>query len=171
MVVYVDFMCNWTLNSRSIAPQNDRDFNQRLSHLWSKFGDTSLNGRWVITRTSSWLPHRQTQTTTIPRGQTWPRMNTILVKAIWHRSIMSKQFVEWSSRNSLPNKLYHITFIFARCRRSSAAVTPGKYGCNSKDLTNAMTSNGSWCIGIKGEMSGTVCVTFTWDIHIYMSCL
>ena len=32
------------------------------------------------------------------------------------------------------------------------------------------TSNGSWCIGIKGEMSGTVCVTFTWDIYIYMSC-
>ena len=30
------------------------------------------------------------------------------------------------------------------------------------------TSNGSWCIGIKGEMSGTVCVTFTWDIHIYI---
>ena len=30
-----------------------------------------------------------------------------------------------------------------------------------------MTSNGSWCIGIKGEMSGTVCVTFTWDIYIY----
>ena len=29
------------------------------------------------------------------------------------------------------------------------------------------TSNGSWCIGIKGEMSGTVCVTFTWDIYIY----
>ena len=39
--------------------------------------------------------------------------------------------------------------------------------------SNAMmiTSNGSWCIGIKGEMSGTVCVTFTWDIYIYMSCL
>ena len=33
------------------------------------------------------------------------------------------------------------------------------------------TSNGSWCIGIKGEMSGTVCVTFTWDIYICMSCL
>ena len=29
------------------------------------------------------------------------------------------------------------------------------------------TSNGSWCIGIKGEMSGTVCVTFTWDIYIF----
>ena len=33
------------------------------------------------------------------------------------------------------------------------------------------TSNGFWCIGIKGEMSGTVCVTFKWDIYIYMSCL
>ena len=29
-----------------------------------------------------------------------------------------------------------------------------------------ITSNGSWCIGIKGEMSGTVCVTFTWDIYM-----
>ena len=28
------------------------------------------------------------------------------------------------------------------------------------------TSNGSWCMGIKGEMSGTVCVTFTWDKYI-----
>ena len=27
------------------------------------------------------------------------------------------------------------------------------------------TSNGSWCMGIKGEMSGTVCVTFTWDMY------
>ena len=33
------------------------------------------------------------------------------------------------------------------------------------------TSNGSWCMGIKGEMSGTVCVTFTWDMYIHMSCL
>ena len=31
------------------------------------------------------------------------------------------------------------------------------------------TSNGSWCMGIKGEMSGTVCVTFTWEMYIYMS--
>ena len=34
-------------------------------------------------------------------------------------------------------------------------------------LSHNSTSNGSWCIGIKGEMSGTVCVTFTWDIYIY----
>ena len=32
----------------------------------------------------------------------------------------------------------------------------------------AWTSNGSWCMGIKGEMSGTVCLTFTWDIYIYI---
>ena len=31
-----------------------------------------------------------------------------------------------------------------------------------------VTSNGSWCMGIKGEMSGTVCVTFTWDMYIYI---
>ena len=30
------------------------------------------------------------------------------------------------------------------------------------------TSNGYWCMGIKGEMSGTVCVTFTWDMYIYI---
>ena len=30
------------------------------------------------------------------------------------------------------------------------------------------TSNGPWCMGIKGEMSGTVCVTFTWDMYIWV---
>ena len=30
------------------------------------------------------------------------------------------------------------------------------------------TSNRSWCMGIKSEMSGTVCVTFTWDMYIYI---
>ena len=29
------------------------------------------------------------------------------------------------------------------------------------------TSNWSWCMGIKGEMSGTVCVTFTWYMYVY----
>ena len=33
---------------------------------------------------------------------------------------------------------------------------------------NCSTSNGSWCMGIKGEMSGTVCVTFTWYMYIYI---
>ena len=39
--------------------------------------------------------------------------------------------------------------------------------------SNTNTSNGSWCMGIKGEMSGTVCVTFTWDMYrwvVYSLC-
>ena len=72
----------WPWRSRSIAPQNNRDLNQGLLHLWSKFGDPSLNGSRVIARTSKWLTHRQTDThtqtqtqaTTIPEGQNWPRV-------------------------------------------------------------------------------------------------
>ena len=40
--------------------------------------------------------------------------------------------------------------------------------CHRGLLISAMTSNGSWCMGIKGEMSGTVCVTFTWYMYIYI---
>ena len=50
----------WPWRSRSIVPQNNRDLNQGLLHLWSKFGDPSWNGWWVITRTSSWLTHGRT---------------------------------------------------------------------------------------------------------------
>ena len=48
--------------------------------------------------------------------------------------------------------------------------------CNGVDCSNCVccsgvihnrTSNGSWCMCIKGEMSGTVCVTFTWYMYIY----
>ena len=31
-----------------------------------------------------------------------------------------------------------------------------------------LTSNGSWCMGIKGEMSGPVCVTFIWYMYIWV---
>ena len=31
-----------------------------------------------------------------------------------------------------------------------------------------ITGNRSWCMGIKGEMSGMVCVKFTWDMYIYI---
>ena len=70
----------WPWSSRSIVPQNNRDLNQGLFHLWSKFGDSSLNGWWVIARTSWWLTdrhthtHTHTQATTIPEGQNWPRV-------------------------------------------------------------------------------------------------
>ena len=35
---------SWPWRSRSIATQNNRDLNQAIFHLWSKFGDPSLNG-------------------------------------------------------------------------------------------------------------------------------
>ena len=34
---------NWPWKSRSIAPQNNRDLNQVVLHLWSKLGDHSLS--------------------------------------------------------------------------------------------------------------------------------
>ena len=70
----------WSWSSRSIVLKNDRDLNQGLLHLQSKFGDSSLNGWWVIARTSWWLTdrhtHTHTQATTIPEGQKWPRVKT-----------------------------------------------------------------------------------------------
>ena len=41
------------------------------------------------------------------------------------------------------------------------------FGIKCQSRSKTWTSNGSWCIGIKGEMSGMVCVTFTWDNYIY----
>ena len=74
----------WHWRSRSIAPKNNRDLNQAVLHLLSKFGVSSLN-RWrFMARTSSGLTDthidshthtdRQTQATTIPEGQNWPRV-------------------------------------------------------------------------------------------------
>ena len=115
-----DFLSN--ILPTPIAPQNDRNLNQGILHLWSEFGDhslnrtghelwcrqtqkgvnlefyvefdlevqgrfasqnnkvlnqglfrdPSLNGWWVIVRTSSWLTHRRTH------GQAdWPRVTKI----------------------------------------------------------------------------------------------
>ena len=40
------------------------------------------------------------------------------------------------------------------------------YARMDDNVSIRITSNGSWCMGIKGEMSGTVCVTFTWYMYI-----
>ena len=49
-----DFLSQiWPWGSRSIATQNNRDLNLCILHLWSKFGFPSLNGWWVMVRTSS----------------------------------------------------------------------------------------------------------------------
>ena len=52
----------WSWRSRSITCKNNRDLNQDLLHLWSKFGDPTLNGSRVIAQTSKWLTHRPTHT-------------------------------------------------------------------------------------------------------------
>ena len=66
----------WLWRSRSIIPKNYRDLNQGVSHLWSKFGDPSLNERWVIVRTNSWShTHTDTQTYRRSRWQ-YPKAKT-----------------------------------------------------------------------------------------------
>ena len=50
----------WPWRLRSITPQNHRDLNWGVLHLWFKFGDPSLNGSQVIARTSKWLTHGRT---------------------------------------------------------------------------------------------------------------
>ena len=52
----------WLSRSRSIAPQNNKDLCQVVFHLWSEFGDPSLNGSQVIAGTTSdWYTHTGTQ--------------------------------------------------------------------------------------------------------------
>ena len=63
--VNLDFEVKFDLEgARSITTNIDMDLNQGLLHLWSKFGDPSLNGSRVIARTSKWLTHRLTHTRT-----------------------------------------------------------------------------------------------------------
>ena len=45
---------NFTFKSYLTLPQkNNRDLHQGIFYLWSKFGDPSLNGWWVMVRTNS----------------------------------------------------------------------------------------------------------------------
>ena len=61
------------------SPQTNKDLNQGVLHLWSKFGDPSLN-RWnenkLMIDTGT---HTQTQATTIPEGQNWSWVKRTLV--------------------------------------------------------------------------------------------
>ena len=64
MGLILTFKFNLTLKVKVDCPQNNRDLNQGLLHLWFKFGDPSLNWSQVIARTSKWLLHTQTHTQT-----------------------------------------------------------------------------------------------------------
>ena len=77
------FKLNLTLKVMIDFPQNNRNLHQGTLHLWSKFGDPSLNGSRVIARTSKWLINihtrahghtRQTPATAITKGQNWPQV-------------------------------------------------------------------------------------------------
>ena len=81
----------WPWRSRSITPKNNRDLNQVVLHLLTKFGGSSFYAWRVRARTSSGLTDthtdgqtdghtdRQTQATTIPEGQNWPRVKIKLL--------------------------------------------------------------------------------------------
>ena len=83
--VNFDFEVKFDLEGQGQSPKKtNRDLNQGLLHLWSKFGDPSYNGWWVIARTGLWLTHgrpdgrthTQMQATTISEGQNWPWVKT-----------------------------------------------------------------------------------------------
>ena len=76
---------NWLIVLRSnrdlnqVVLRSNRDLNQGLLHLWSKFGDPSLNGWWVIMQKKLCDGQTDRQTdgqtyagTTIPGGKNWP---------------------------------------------------------------------------------------------------
>ena len=76
--VSFDFEVKFDLEGHGQSPpQNDRDLNQGLLHLWSKVSDPSLNGWWVVARTSKWLMHTQTDTQADRRRQRqYPKAKT-----------------------------------------------------------------------------------------------
>ena len=71
----------WPWRSRSIVPQNNRDLNQGLYIsgpnlvILAETGDELLHGQAHDWHTDGHTD-RQTQATTIPEGQNWPRVKT-----------------------------------------------------------------------------------------------
>ena len=92
-----------------------------------------------------------------------------------NKFINEMQLVEWDSvTNKTDTQAAYSEFHRILCEKYNKCFPYRKlskpYYNNKPWLTNALkdsTSNGSWCMGIKGEMSGTVCVTFTWYMYIY----
>ena len=125
-----------------------------------------------------------------------PKINSIVLKTegAWaavaqQRTLVARMPMDWRIRHShLASTLFHSFVPWCRSRRIRPQITRlsqletensamGTWPIYKKSIIPNWfekwrdTSNGSWCMGIKGEMSGTVCVTFTWDMYIYMSCL
>ena len=102
--VRFDFQVKFYLKDQGqLPPKNNRDLNQGVLHLWFRFGDPSLNGSRVITRTSKWLTHRltdtQTQATTIPKAKTglWKQSLSLILESHIYPYFLS------SSSSGYPN--------------------------------------------------------------------
>ena len=71
--VNFDFEVKFDLESQGQPPPKyNRDLDQGLLHLWSKFGDPSLDGWWVIARTNLVTDGR----TERRRERQYPKANT-----------------------------------------------------------------------------------------------
>ena len=101
-------------------------------------------------------------------------------KAVLHLSSLGKKYVYHHREN--PRSTSNISCLISAlnvskplCRWYLINVQKCEHLFHLRGWSILLTSNGSWCIGIKDEMSGTVCVTFTWDIYIswvvYSFCL
>ena len=81
---HVKYVLIWQNEVKS-APKTIGILCKMLCIVWSILGDSSLNGWRVITRTNVWLAygrthtHKQTQATTIPEGQNWPRVKMVIL--------------------------------------------------------------------------------------------
>ena len=61
--------------------KNNRDLNQGVWNIWSKFGDCCLKGRWVRVRTSSGMMHGHTQIDTCNNNIWRPRKTRATLNA------------------------------------------------------------------------------------------
>ena len=79
--VNFDFKVKFDLEDQGqLPPKKNRNLNQGLLHLWSKFNDPSLNGSRVIVPTSKWLIHTHTDTQTDAGNDNTQRPNWPPVK-------------------------------------------------------------------------------------------
>ena len=99
------------------------------------------------------------------------KKNSISVFNSNSRVFNSNSIFNSTNTNSGIGIAIELQFQFWNWINPNPAICPHNTPHISSCCNNEQTSNGSWCMGIKGEMSGTVCVTFTWYIYIYMSCL
>ena len=102
--VNFDFWVQFDLEGQGQLPPKTIGILTKVLHLWSKFGDPSLNGWWAIARTSTWLMHTQTDTqtdrqaTTIPEGQNWPRVKMHFLSRLMHEfNVLTKNWLCWKT--------------------------------------------------------------------------